>query len=585
MSREGMMQEPTRRSDARDARSGGAAWSASGASTRGASHVRDGSPNQDAIASWVDKRTRRTAIVSIADGHGSPRHFRSALGARFAVEASLEVLRDHAARFDTGDDAARAQMASVDVPLRIVELWNERTRTHLDDHPFEESELQSVEATEGTAAANEVRADPLLAYGATVLAAMVCERCIVLTQLGDGDILAVAFDGTTTRPLPGDERLSGNLTTSICRAGAESDFRSVVLARDPEHAALLLSTDGYANSFRSDADFLQVGHDFVAMIEKDGIAKVEGQLEAILQDASTHGSGDDITLGILQCIDAGGSGVALPVEASGDRVQRRAPSDGPMARVRAGEDAPVAERLAQAEQHASRLRMMVIAISIVAVLALGYAFRDRLRAWTAQGPDGGTGRKGDVIHPGVSGADAIGTPGVGKGDRGVPVIDAPTGDVPPVKPGKGKPETLVPDESKPGFHPPVKPGGLGAPQRTTADGGIAAPTFPQIAAVTGRWLADGVRLEAKVDYTNTEAAGCRIGATLLDAKNQPVGELKDELLHEPATGEPRLINATLTFSFPKDAARRKAIKEAATHFSTALYCGSDRIPGIEQPLP
>jgi len=43
---------------------------------------------------------------------------------------------------------------------------------------------------------------------------------------------------------------------------------------DQRGAALtgLLSTDGYANSFRSDEDFLKIGHDYLEIIREQGIS-------------------------------------------------------------------------------------------------------------------------------------------------------------------------------------------------------------------------------------------------------------------------------------------------------------------------
>ena len=36
--------------------------------------------------------------------------------------------------------------------------------------------------------------------------------CLVLTQLGDGDLIAVDAQGVCSRPVPNDERLGGNIT-------------------------------------------------------------------------------------------------------------------------------------------------------------------------------------------------------------------------------------------------------------------------------------------------------------------------------------------------------------------------------------
>lgn len=504
-------------------------WGASGASVRGASHVRDGSPNQDAIASWTSNdASPRAAIVSIADGHGSPRHFRSALGARFAVDVSRDVLREFASAFDAADASTRARMASVDLSLRIVEEWTIRTREHLQTHALTEAELRTVGESEGAAAAEEVEADPLLAYGATVLAALVTDRCMVLTQLGDGDILAVDSDGTTTRPLPADERLSGNLTTSICRAGAESDFRSVVVPRRATQAAVLLSTDGYANSFKSDGDFLQVGHDFVTMISKDGIASVEAQLEAILEDASTIGSGDDITLGILQCVDKR----VLPARRS-SFVANQHRSD-------SSSNSAFDARLATAEQHVRRLRLIAIFALAVALAAVGWTWRDRWPAWF----------HADVPQisdtPRIDGSSKRG--GV-KPDR----KDDPVGII------AGKPDV----KGEPGSGLPI-----GKPQ---VDGGLVTAVPPQIEDVQAKRVAAGISVSSMLDFNGSVVAACRFEATLWNAKDQKI-ESAAAVVAGASSSTTGKIRAEATIAYPKDDAKAKAMKAKDLRLSTALVC-------------
>ena len=93
----------------------------------------------------------------------------------------------------------------------------------------------------------------------------------------------VAEDGSVSRPVPADDRLFSNATTSLSGYNSADDFRFIVLPFDSTLPPLvLLSTDGYANSFRTDADFLQVGRDLLAMIRADGLDPVLGELEGWL---------------------------------------------------------------------------------------------------------------------------------------------------------------------------------------------------------------------------------------------------------------------------------------------------------------
>src|SRR5438552_3532580 len=57
-------------------------WRVAGATCRGSSHVRSGLPNQDAIEYWASP-DGNTAVMAVADGHGTALCFRSEAGSRF----------------------------------------------------------------------------------------------------------------------------------------------------------------------------------------------------------------------------------------------------------------------------------------------------------------------------------------------------------------------------------------------------------------------------------------------------------------------------------------------------------------------
>src|SRR5881397_846411 len=63
-------------------------WRVAGASRRGSSHVRSGLPNQDAIEYWASA-DGNTAVMAVADGHGSGLCFRSEVGSRVAVTTAV----------------------------------------------------------------------------------------------------------------------------------------------------------------------------------------------------------------------------------------------------------------------------------------------------------------------------------------------------------------------------------------------------------------------------------------------------------------------------------------------------------------
>jgi hypothetical protein len=222
-----------------------------------------------------------------------------------AVEAAeavfREVLRDAALpqTAPPGDSDPSRLLAG-----RLVDRWRESVRAHLLAHPFEESEWAALASAEAPDARAAVQADPFLAYGATVLAVMATETRLIYLQLGDGDILDVDATGHTTPAMPEDRRLIANQTTSLCLPNASQEFRSRVESIPQAPALVLLSTDGYANSFKTYEDFTLIGRDYLRLVREKGVEALSRDLPAILADASASGSGDDITLGMLVRVGA-----------------------------------------------------------------------------------------------------------------------------------------------------------------------------------------------------------------------------------------------------------------------------------------
>jgi len=267
-------------------------WRALGASRRGAAHVRSGLPNQDALL-LPDLGSEPPWILALADGHGSPKSFRSDRGALLAVNTAAAVCR----RLPC--DPAGARLSAIKhwaedyLSREIVRCW----RTAVDEDMAARPLVAAEGAPSGLASPE---GGHYLAYGATLLVVMVTATFILYWQLGDGDILTVTDDGVVSRPLPPDEKLFGNETTSLCadRSWQEARTAFQVLAGAPP-ALILAASDGYANSYRDEAGFLRVGSDLLTLIRTDGLEAVAANLSDWLDEISRQGSGDDVTLGVL----------------------------------------------------------------------------------------------------------------------------------------------------------------------------------------------------------------------------------------------------------------------------------------------
>lgn len=273
------------------------AWRVMGSSVRGASHLRAGLENQDAI-DWIPPDgIGARVVVSVADGHGSPKSFRSATGARLAVEVSQAL----AAGLLTAP-GGRVELSWVkdrleqDAPRRIVREWRARVEEDLARSPFTDEEFALVRERDGQKAQALIEKDPYLAYGSTLVTAVATESFMAFWQIGDGDVLTVSATGAASRPLAGDERLIANETTSLCSADAWRLFRVAVFGTLAP--VIMVSTDGFANSFRDDEGYFRFGSDVLRMLVIGGVDVVGGRLTGWLGEMTQTGSGDDISLGI-----------------------------------------------------------------------------------------------------------------------------------------------------------------------------------------------------------------------------------------------------------------------------------------------
>ena len=281
-------------------------WWVIGRSVRGASHARTGLPNQDAIG-WIQiQDVGRRLIVAVSDGHGSPKYFRSDIGSRLAIKTALVLGQEFLdGQPDLKNLSTVKRTAEERLPQEMARRWAEAVKSHIEANPLSDEELGTLEKTDGLAAREAIAANPVRAYGATIVVAIVEESFILYLQLGDGDILLVTDSGEVKRPLPGDERLFANETTSLGSQNSWPDFRFgfQTLVGDPP-ALILLSTDGYANSFVNEEAFLKVGKDILEILSSEGVAAVDQNLEGWLTEASSAGSGDDTTLAIICRMDA-----------------------------------------------------------------------------------------------------------------------------------------------------------------------------------------------------------------------------------------------------------------------------------------
>ena len=281
-------------------------WRIMGETVRGASHIRAGTRNQDATLQVRESSISLPLVLSLSDGHGSDKCFRSDRGSHLAVTIGAELMREIVNGLQKHPESSAIESYVRDTfPAAFTLRWKKAVEEDLKREPLTEEELGRLEAKDGTRARRIVESQPLLAYGATTLTVGLAHTFVIYLQLGDGEIIIVSEAGKVSKPLPEDERLIANETTSLCTNTAAQDFRLACISlADPPPALILMTTDGYANSFADDAGFRKVGSDILEMLRTDGYDAVNRNVKGWLEEATRIGSGDDCTLGIICRLDA-----------------------------------------------------------------------------------------------------------------------------------------------------------------------------------------------------------------------------------------------------------------------------------------
>ncbi len=262
-------------------------WETYASSAIGADHRRDHSPNQDAVAlkRFGPPGPDSLAVLAVADGHGDARHFRSDRGSKLAVTAAVAAAGSWAASISAGAVPSRA--AAGQLVSDLVARWRDAVHADLAEYPV------------GSGQAGAIREGdpPEIPYGTTLLLIAARADVAVLAQIGDGDIFLVGHDGRLITPVPGDRRLDGTYTTSLCQPDAVSAFRMalVSLARTPVYA-IFAATDGYGNA-QAEPDWkARWAADLVGLGRAYGAGWIGEQLKDwVAACASSDGSGDDTT--------------------------------------------------------------------------------------------------------------------------------------------------------------------------------------------------------------------------------------------------------------------------------------------------
>ena len=196
-------------------------WRVAAATAAGASHLRDNTPNQDAVAHRVvDTGRQQAVVIAVADGAGSAS--RSDEGSRIAVAAAVDTVVRGIERKPAA--AIRKHLATSLVRDAVKRAKNEVIRYARE---------QSVEPRE---------------LACTLIVAVASDRLLTAAQVGDGAVVAFNIDGGLAKTLCAAHTGEyANETTFVTSRTRPHRVASVGHADGLDYDALALITDGLQN--------------------------------------------------------------------------------------------------------------------------------------------------------------------------------------------------------------------------------------------------------------------------------------------------------------------------------------------------
>ncbi|MBR6707554.1 MAG: protein phosphatase 2C domain-containing protein [Clostridia bacterium] len=273
-----------------------------GKSVRGASHIRSGTRCQDSCRKIILEDG--TAILAAADGHGSASCPYSRTGSKIAANLFCGVMRKMYLSYIGSRERFISLLASEgSLVVRTIEReWKNRVmESHTANaRPFPKGKSGETDVS-----------SVYRQYGTTLLGLLVADTFLFACQLGDGDICMV-HEGIAEK-LVDPPKILGVETYSLCGENAwtmaETGIRRIRLS-SMAPVMFTLTTDGFSNSYESEAGFREALSDYLKAVREHGVGAVKENLPAWLKETSAFGCGDDITMAAACCLpERGGEGI------------------------------------------------------------------------------------------------------------------------------------------------------------------------------------------------------------------------------------------------------------------------------------
>lgn len=247
----------------------------------------------------LGKTDSRYIAAVISDGHGSPKYFRSAKGAFYAIRALRESM-------DAVFGCERVVFTDnnmVELIDKIVEKWRIQVADDIKLHKLESSKkFHTLDKKEDR---DDLVMYPEKAYGANFMAAIMTGSQLAVLKLGDCDGFVRYKDGKVcslgeidNRFDNDDERMGA--TDSLCGSNPQARFLHLIMS-NADVDGVWLCSDGIYDSYLGQVYYVK------RLVDASLDSFKKGQFIPAMKELGNHmqgyisqnGSGDDVSIAML----------------------------------------------------------------------------------------------------------------------------------------------------------------------------------------------------------------------------------------------------------------------------------------------
>ena len=259
-------------------------------SQQGSNHVKVDKVCEDWSGSYSDGEI---SICVVADGHGSDNYPRTDRGSRFAVQASMNCVREFLKDITAEDILGRQQEEIVSQLERsILNAWYSLVEDDYANEEISDEELKNVSEKYRNRYLSKTYLEK--AYGTTLIVFAITEHFCIGIQIGDGTCVVLDREGNFSVPIPADPDCQLNVTTSICDSDAISEFRYYVFETAP--VAVFCGSDGIEDSYSNIEEVFAFYRSISTIFAEHGSEVGEEEVSNYLPVLTQRGSGDDVSI-------------------------------------------------------------------------------------------------------------------------------------------------------------------------------------------------------------------------------------------------------------------------------------------------